>query len=146
MGRKSALAVCLVACGIVASVAKADPLEGTWQGTYKCGQDRFDVNGGPFEWSLPFTIKDGKITATRDYIALSSQPAAAEFNGIIQADGLVEIGVVGGVIGKPRPAFHGSYSSRVNGDRIDFQGPLLGRRNLVLRQCELHLSRADSKS
>src|SRR6266550_5453510 len=92
MGRKFALSVfvCLAACGIVAGVGNANPLEGTWQGTYKCGQDRFNVHGGPFEWNLPFSIQDGKITATREYISLSSQPAVAEFNGLIQVDGLVE--------------------------------------------------------
>ena len=67
--------VCLAACGVVTSVGNSTPLEGTWQGTYTCGQDRFDVHGGPFEWKLPFSIQDGKITATREYISLSSQPA-----------------------------------------------------------------------
>ena len=94
MERKSILSVfvCLAACGMVTSVGNATPLEGIWQGTYACGQDRFDVHGGPFEWKLPFSIQDGKITATREYISLSSQPAVAEFNGLIQGDGLVEIG------------------------------------------------------
>ena len=141
MGRKLVLSVfvCLAACGIVASVGNANPLEGTWQGTYRCGQDRFDVHGGPFEWNLPFGIQDGKITATREYISLTSQPAVAEFHGLIQADGLVEIGVIGGVASAIHPAFHGTYTGRADGDRMDFRGPMLGRRNVVLRQCELHL-------
>ena len=89
MGRKFALSVfvCLAAYGMVASVGNANPLEGTWQGTYKCGQDRFNVHGGPFEWKLPFSIQDGKITATREYISLSSQPAVAEFHGLVQGMG-----------------------------------------------------------
>ena len=142
MGRKFALSVfvCLAACGIVASVGNANPLEGTWQGTYKCGQDRFNVHGGPFEWKLPFSIQDGKITATREYISLSSQPAVAEFHGLIQGDGLVEIGVNAGVERAFHPAYHGTYTGRVDGDRIDFQGPMLGKRNIMVRQCELHLS------
>src|SRR5438045_5697305 len=98
MGRKLLLTVllCLAASGAVASLGNAAPMEGTWQGTYKCGQDRFDVHGGPFEWSLLFTIEDGKITATRQYISLSSQPAVAVFDGLVQPDGLVEIAVNGG--------------------------------------------------
>src|SRR5258707_14842999 len=93
MGRKFALSVfvCLAACGIGASLGNANPLEGTWQGTYQCGQDRFDVHGGPFEWKLPFSIQDGRITATREYISLSSQPAVAELHRLIQGHGLVEI-------------------------------------------------------
>src|SRR5947209_3836409 len=132
MGRKLVLAVfvCLAAYGLLASVANADPLEGTWQGTYKCGQDRFNLHGAPFEWSLPFSIQDGKITATREYIALSSQLAVAEFYGLIQADGLIEIGVIGGVENASHPAFHGTYTGRADGGRIDSQGPMLGKRNI----------------
>ena len=143
MERKSILSVfvCLAACGMVTSVGNATPLEGIWQGTYACGQDRFDVHGGPFEWKLPFSIQDGKITATREYISLSSQPAVAEFNGLIQVDGLVEIGVNGGVVSTFHPAYHGTYTGRVDGDRIDVQGPMMGKRNVMVRQCELHLSR-----
>jgi hypothetical protein len=143
MGSKLALSVfvCLAACGIAANVGNANPLEGTWQGTYKCGQHRFDVHGGPFEWKLPFSIQDGKITATRQYISLSSQPAVAEFNGLIQGDGLVEIGVNGGVERAFHPAYHGTYTGRVDGDRIDVQGPMLSKRNVMVRECELHLSR-----
>jgi hypothetical protein len=143
MGLKFALSgfVCLAACGIAAGVGNANPLEGTWQGTYKCGQDRFNVHGGPFEWKLPFSIQDGKITATREYISLSSQPAVVEFHGLIQGDGLVEIGVNAGVERAFHPAYHGTYTGRVDGDRIDFQGPMLGKRNVMVRQCELHLSR-----
>jgi hypothetical protein len=139
MGSKLVLAVFmgLVACGIVASVGNASPLEGTWQGTYKCGQDRFDLHGAPFEWNLPFSIQAGKITATREYISPTSQLAVAEFYGLIQADGLVEIGVTGGVPSAFHPAFHGTY--RADGDRIDFRGPMLSKRNIMVRQCELHL-------
>src|SRR6266850_1994192 len=53
-------------------------------------------HGGPFEWKLPFSIQDDRITATREYISLSSQPAVAEFHGLIQGDGLVEIGINAG--------------------------------------------------
>jgi hypothetical protein len=141
MGSKLVLAVFigLVACGIVASVGNASPLEGTWQGTYKCGQDRFDLHGAPFEWNLPFSIQAGKITATREYISPTSQLAVAEFYGLIQADGLVEIGVTGGVPSAFHPAFHGTYTGRADGDRIDFRGPMLSKRNIMVRQCELHL-------
>jgi hypothetical protein len=143
MGRKLVISVfvCLAVCGMVTSGGNATPLEGIWQGTYTCGQDRFDVHGGPFEWKLPFSIQDGKITATREYISLSSQPAVAEFNGLIQGDGLVEIGVNAGVERAFRPAYHGTYTGRVDGDRIDVQGPMMGKRNVMVRQCELHLSR-----
>jgi hypothetical protein len=99
------------------------------------------VHGGPFEWKLPFSIQDDRITATREYISLSSQPAVAEFHGLIQGDGLVEIGVNAGVVRAFHPAYHGTYTGRVDGDRIDFQGPMLGKRNIMVRQCELHLSR-----
>jgi hypothetical protein len=143
MGRRFAMSVLvsLAACVTGASVGNANPLEGIWQGTYKCGQDRFNVHGTPFEWKLPFTIQDGKITAIREYISLSSQPAVAQFTGLIQGDGLIEIGVNAGVARAFHPAYHGTYTSRVDGDRIDFQGPMLGKRNVMVRQCELHLSR-----
>jgi hypothetical protein len=143
MGRKSALAVfvCLAAGGIVVSVADAAPLEGIWQGTYKCGQDRFNLIGGPFEWTLPFSIRDGKITATREYISTSSQLAVAEFYGLIQADGLVEIGVTGGDERASHPDFHGTYAGWPAGNRVDLQGPMLSKQNIITRQCELHLSR-----
>lgn len=144
MGSKSVLAVfvCLAAFGSVASAGNAAPLEGTWQGTYKCGQDRFHLLGGPFQWSLPFTIEDGRITATRNYISIDSYPVVAEFNGLIQADGLIEIAVNGGVEIALHRAFHGTYTAWADGDRIDFYGPMLGRRNVILRQCELHLTPA----
>jgi hypothetical protein len=142
-GRKLVLTVFvwLTACGTLASVGNANPLEGTWQGTYKCGQDRLHLAGAPFEWTLPFSIQDGRITATREFISISSQPAVAEFNGLVQADGLIEIAVNGGNESAVHPAFHGTYTGRAAGDRIDFQGPMLSKRNVMLRQCELHLSR-----
>ena len=134
--------VCLTACIGVTRAASAGDValpEGIWQGTYKCGQDRLHLAGAPFEWSMPFTIQDGRISAIREYISVSSQPAIAEFNGLIQDDGTVEIAVNGGFPIKLHPAFHGTYTTRVKGDRLDFQGPMMGKRNVVLRQCELHL-------
>src|ERR1700716_1966772 len=86
MGRKFALSVfvCLAACGIGASLGNANPLEGTWQGTYQCVQDLFDVDGCHLQRKQPFKVQIVRISTTREYISLSSQRAVAEFHGLIQ--------------------------------------------------------------
>jgi len=151
MGNRIAIIVTLSVLGIgIAHAAEpqAAPqgprpadLQGDWNGTYQCGQDRLHLLGRPFVWQVPFTIIGGQVTARRPYVDINAQLSVALFAGLIVDQGTgLEIGMI-----VPRadgePGLHGTYTGRVTGDLFTATGEMLSRHNRILRQCELHLQR-----
>lgn len=120
-------------------------LEGEWQGTYQCAQDRLHLLAGPFAWQMPFTITGDQISASRSYIDANARLSIAVFTGLVVDRGArFEIAMLAGEQDGP-PHLHATYAGPVTADGFNATGVMLSRHNRILRQCELHLKRGPSK-
>jgi hypothetical protein len=120
-------------------------LQGEWQGTYQCAQDRLHLLAGPFEWQLPFTIKGDQISASRPYLDGNAHLSVMVFTGLVVDQGAgFEIAMLAGEQDRT-PNLHATHIGRVTADGFKATGVMLSRHNRILRQCELHLWREQPK-
>jgi hypothetical protein len=121
-------------------------LEGEWQGTYQCAQDRLHLLAGPFVWQLPFTILGDQISASRSYLDANAQLSIAVFTGLVVDQGArFEIAMLAGEQDRP-PNLHATYAGPLTADGFNATGGMLSRHNRILRQCELRLRRQPPKT
>jgi hypothetical protein len=120
-------------------------LEGEWQGTYQCAQDRLHLLAGRFVWQLPFTILGDQISASRPYLDGNARLSIVVFTGLVVDQGAgFEIAMLAGEQDQA-PNLHATYIGRVTADGFKSSGVMLSRHNRILRQCELHLWREQPK-
>lgn len=146
--RKTAIALALIMCltGVAHAAEPQAPsaadLQGDWNATYQCGQDRLHFLGSPFEWQIPFTIEGDTIAGNRAYIDVNAGLSVAFFRGLVVDQGSgFEIGMAvphqDGEVG-----LHARFAGRVTAQQsFNATGYMLSHDNQVLRQCELHLLR-----